>query len=161
MVIDSNGKSHWISRSDAVVIIVNWNNKYLILKRGPNVSYTNHWCVPCGYLDWDESLKECCIREIWEESGINLNDYNYSKSLDSPYDIVSDPTINHNQDIALHYWVKIFSDEQPKINTDIVDKNEVLEVKWIDSSEVNDYEYAFNHKKRLNDFIDKKLKEDI
>ena len=30
------------------------------------------WCCPCGYLDFDETLEECVIREIKEETGLTI-----------------------------------------------------------------------------------------
>lgn len=143
-----SGRHHWVSRSVAVVAVVFWKNKTLIIKRGPSVSATNKWCVPCGYLDWDESTSDCAIREIYEESGIHLKEYKFT-GLDAPYEVVSDPTINRKQDIAFHYKVVINSDTEPIIDMNVVDKLETLDVKWIDIADVSSYNFAFNHDSRI------------
>lgn len=143
-----SGRHHWISRSVAVVAVVFWNNKTLIIKRGPSVTATGKWCVPCGYLDWDESTADCAVREVYEESGLNLNNYKYS-GLDAPYEVVSDPTINRKQDVAFHYKIVIDSDIEPLIDITITDKLETLDAKWIDISDLSLYQFAFNHDTRI------------
>lgn len=37
--------------------------------RGKN---DNLWSVPSGGQESDESLEECCVREVWEETGYNV-----------------------------------------------------------------------------------------
>ncbi len=147
-VIEIDGKSHWISRSVAVVAVVMWNDEILITKRGKNVSATGKWCVPCGYLDWDESASQCVVREIYEESGLNISDFLVS-GLTTPYDIVTDPEVNWKQDIALHYLININSKTRPEFDISKTDPDEVLDIKWISESEIEQFEFAFNHDKRI------------
>jgi len=37
-----------------------------------NPSYRDHWLIPGGCVDKDESPRETCIREVREELGINI-----------------------------------------------------------------------------------------
>jgi len=142
------GKTHWISRSVAVVAVVIWNNEILITKRGKSVSATGKWCVPCGYLDWSESASQCVVREIYEESGLDISQYE-TFGLQTPYDVVTDPEINWRQDIALHYFIKINSETRPEFDISKTDPNEVLDIKWITESQIEQFEFAFNHDKRI------------
>jgi len=146
--VEIDGDFHWISRSVAVVAVVVWKNMILITKRGPKVTATDKWCVPCGYLDWDESATQCVLRELYEETGLNLNDYEYS-GLDSPYEIVTDPRVNSKQDVALHYLLIINSPTEPQFDISKTDSTEVQDIKWIKRSEIDNHDFAFNHDKRI------------
>lgn len=75
---EHDGKTYWYSRSIACVNYVYAINKegqlcVLTVKRGPNAA-TNKgkWSVPGGYLDFDETLQECAVRECREETGLEL-----------------------------------------------------------------------------------------
>lgn len=151
MFRDENGKIHWISRSVAIVSVVMWQDKFLVLKRGKNVSNSTKWCFPCGYLDWGESASECAVREIYEETGINLRNYQVS-GLDNPYEIVTEPDVNWKQDIAIHFKIVIDSETEPKYDLSIVDPGETLDIKWITIDELSNYNFAFNHDKRIYKF---------
>jgi len=77
--ISIDGQTIWISRSVACVgvVMTKWNGEWYILfsKRGTGAAdHQGYWNLPCGYLDYDETLTECVIREIYEESGLFLPD---------------------------------------------------------------------------------------
>lgn len=31
------------------------------------------WCIPCGYLEWDESVEAAAVREFREETGLQVD----------------------------------------------------------------------------------------
>lgn len=148
LVRDEKGKAYWISRSVAVVAVIKWQDKFLIVKRGPGVSNPNKWCVPCGYLDWNESASECVIREVYEESGLNLENYK-TTGVESPYELVTEPDVNWKQDIAIHFLVNIESETEPITDFSIVSDEETLDIKWISVEELSEFKFAFNHDKRI------------
>lgn len=51
-----------------VAAIVLQDGKVLLGKR--NASYQGLWCIPCGYVEWDEDVEEACKREFQEETGL-------------------------------------------------------------------------------------------
>ena len=156
MVRDEVGKVRWISRSMAVVVVILLNKeKVLLVKRGKKVKASGKWCVPCGYLDWNENAKECAIREIWEETGLDITKCKISTDhLDKPYDIVTDPSMNYSQDIAIHFGANIESDVEPFITTKNAEPGESDDVKWVSLSDVSQYQMAFNHQERIKKFLE-------
>lgn len=57
-------------RMGAGIMLFNKNNEILIVKP----SYKDHWSVPGGSVEENESPKEACIREIREEINIAIDD---------------------------------------------------------------------------------------
>ena len=52
--------------------IIEKDGKILLVKRKfpPRVG---DWCFPAGFMEYEESPVECCIREIKEETGLDIN----------------------------------------------------------------------------------------
>lgn len=44
----------------------------LLIERG-NEPYKGCWALPGGFLDMDETLEECAIRELEEETGLKVS----------------------------------------------------------------------------------------
>lgn len=151
LVFDTSGKAHWISRSVVVVCLVVWKSKFLIIRRGPGVTQSGKWCVPCGYLDYDESIEECAVREIYEESGIDIRQYFNMSNLSAK--INTSPSHTRNQDIGFHFDIELNFESEPPINLEVVDPKETIDAKWIDISEISNYNFAFNHDKKINDYV--------
>ncbi len=41
----------------------------LVRRRG---TYIGQWCIPCGYLEYDEEIRTAAVREMREESGLDV-----------------------------------------------------------------------------------------
>lgn len=163
----------WNSRSSAVVAHVYClvgNTIYLLIgKRGPKGDMPGLWNIPCGYLDWDETLQEALFREVFEESGLLIFNYtrfgNYPANSDQPFFVNGSPTQNR-QNVALHFLTGIKANVLPTLTNSFAEPGEVDELKWIkvgttisvstingevplslspmDIDEVNSYDFAFN-----------------
>lgn len=44
----------------------------LLLVRRAEQPYKNDWCIPAGYMEWDESPRRCAERELKEETGLDI-----------------------------------------------------------------------------------------
>lgn len=33
---------------------------------------SNKWCIPCGYVEYDEDVREAVKREVYEETGLHI-----------------------------------------------------------------------------------------
>ena len=115
VIID--GKEEWLSRSIAAVAYVFasvGDNIYVLAnKRGKGLpNNVGKWNAPSGFLDYDEDLADCAVREVYEETGIVIDNYaNYSGDLNS-------------------------------ITTEHSEPNEVEEVKWIPIQDIDKYEWT-------------------
>jgi 8-oxo-dGTP pyrophosphatase MutT (NUDIX family) len=56
----------------AVAVYVNVNGKLLVLERAPDKSEPLTWGIPGGKLEADEETADGAIRELFEETGIDV-----------------------------------------------------------------------------------------
>lgn len=159
--IDTENGQIWVSRSVAVVVTTLLRCKgelyALLIKRGVSVHAPGKWCLPCGYLDWDETATACAIREVWEEAGLDILGLDDSiieyNGLHNLWDINTNPDLNENQDVALHYSLIIASDDFPALSDENAEEDEVVGLKWVKLSDFDEYNFAFRHDERIQKFL--------
>lgn len=152
--ITYNDKTFWISRSVAVAgfIFTVDNGKLLVLanKRGKGCpDFQGYWNCPCGYLDFDETTKEACCREIAEETNLTVNP-KYLKL----FSVNDDPKDSNSQNITFRYWD--FSRTLYKGQTIYAkgaEPDEVEDVAWIPVEELSKYEFAFGQKEIIKEIV--------
>ncbi len=139
--------SGWISRSTVNVAMVIFEDYVLCVKRGESVTETGYWCMPCGYLDYNETIKEGAYREICEETSID-----FRKLVDITFTELNDePGTGNKQNIHYHWLLK--SAEKYPYNILMVDPKEVTDIKWIHKDDIKDYEFTFGHEFRIADYF--------
>jgi ADP-ribose pyrophosphatase YjhB (NUDIX family) len=143
---DETGKTYWISRSVVTIFFVKCRGKFLVVKRGPYVTQTGKWCLPCGYLDWNETLSEGAVREVYEESGLDLGIYVDVSNL-QPFRISSDPKSTKMQNISFEFMVDLGDIDFPE--TKIIDPNETLDIAWVGIDDLYKYKFTFNHDDKI------------
>ena len=166
VTIQETGKKTWLSRSVAVVGLIEIDNKFLMVKRGPKCpDEVGKWVLPCGYLDWDENLTEGMYRETAEETGINLlnvrkhalflanagqafiwsdsfgDDEDELMGEGTPVFVRSNPKRDAKQNVSMYMSFSVGSSTEyqfptPIPNLDAVDPGEVADVKWMDMREI-------------------------
>ena len=57
---------------DCIVITKEENPKILLIQRGDN-PYKGCWAFPGGFMEMDETTEQCAIRELKEETGLELS----------------------------------------------------------------------------------------
>lgn len=151
------GEVEWIARNIAALVVVigiDKNNKSYILanKRGPKTpdpEFRGCWCMPCGYLDYNETIKEAAVREVFEETGVKLNIHNLIL-----FYINDNPKEDKRQNVTFRYRCTI---KEPIENIKLTNKNseekEVSDIKWIPIEEVDNYKWAFNHDKIIKEQV--------
>jgi 8-oxo-dGTP pyrophosphatase MutT (NUDIX family) len=148
-------KTIWESRSAAVIIVLILRCKEkiytLIEKRSSTMmDQPDKWCLPCGYLDWDENGWEAVTRELFEETSIYLLDYEKCIVNDNnkqPFFVNTDPSENR-QNVALSYCILMDVDELPQEPLSYKDK-EIDKLEWILIENLKNYDFAFNHGERI------------
>jgi ADP-ribose pyrophosphatase YjhB (NUDIX family) len=58
-------------RNPAVgVAVVLTDGDRVLLGRRARGRYAGQWCIPCGYVEWDEDIRDAACREMAEETGL-------------------------------------------------------------------------------------------
>jgi 8-oxo-dGTP diphosphatase len=61
-------------RNPAVgVAVVVLRDGRLLLGRRRRGAYAGQWCIPCGYVEWDEDIRVAARREMLEETGLEVD----------------------------------------------------------------------------------------
>ena len=168
-------KSVWESRSVAVncVIVVtdaNFTTEpfVLISKRGSGAAdYQGLWNIPAGYLDYDETTSEAMVREVWEETNINLysilnmkedkNNYVVQDYITNEWGTNSDIT-NNRQNVSFRFGIYFVMDNfinKLTLSDKNSEPNEIGEIKWIPLSKIDNYQFAFGHDNLIKEFVRK------
>ena len=160
-----NGKEYWISRSVATVCMVfktqDKNKLYLMVeKRGKGTpDFQGCWCFPCGYLEYDVTLEENMKKEIFEETGMVI-DENELELIS----INSSPKENH-QNVSVTYVYYVNNENFDLAKAYGGEMDEVDEVQWlevgnfvngelqINYDKINNISWAFNHKEKLLNYL--------
>jgi len=146
-----DGRKVWLSRSCAVAITLIFKNEQnedsvLMVKRVDNMdTEPGKYCLPCGYLDYNESLLEAAIRETYEETGFEIDG-----NLLRPWYVNSDPKDDALQNVTHHFGGLISYNDKPQFKEQ---DDEIAWVGLIPLKDLDKYDIAFNHAKRIRQFV--------
>jgi ADP-ribose pyrophosphatase YjhB (NUDIX family) len=59
----------WQNPAVGVAVIV-IDNERIVLGRRARGAYQGAWCIPCGYVEYDEEVRHAAQREFQEETGL-------------------------------------------------------------------------------------------
>ena len=141
----------WFSRSMAVSVFIfckdsdgRWN--ILASERGPGTpDFQGYWNCVCGYVEFDTTIADNCIKEVHEEVGVEI-----SKESLIFIGFEDSPSANH-QNVTFRYAV-IYRDritDDFSFSKEWNEEGEVGDIKWIPVDEVARYQWAFGHKDRI------------
>jgi ADP-ribose pyrophosphatase YjhB (NUDIX family) len=119
--------------------------------RGPGTpDYQGYWNLPCGFLERNESGEEGVCREMLEECG-----YTVEPSKMKLYNVETDPRTCNNGNVTIRYYNSEVCNTLPELKYTNIngEEGEVESVKWINVKDINNYKWAFNHKKLIANFM--------
>jgi len=161
----ADGRTVFLSRSTAVCVavtaLVNGKLYTLVSHRGKGVpNYQYHQNLICGYLDYNETLHEAALREVWEETGFDISSINKGivYGIQNPPWAISDLPKGKVQNITHRYGFvfKVDSlDDLPTLSNAYSEKDEVITSEWVshkdllllldNNPEEPEKSWAFNH----------------
>jgi len=67
------GFVNYLNPSPGITMLIrSQDGKILIGKRSASTRYGNKWCLPGGYIEYEESFIETAHREVMEETGLEV-----------------------------------------------------------------------------------------
>lgn len=155
LINPETGKEEWISRAIAVVVFLFAEDSYgdtyiLVVNRGkgtPDPEFVGKYCVPCGYLDYNETITQAAQRELVEETGINapISDFKFVSINDNPKG-------DKRQNVTFRFRIdsNIYKENLEQLLTiNNSEKDEVASVRFINIKDIDMYEWAFNHQELI------------
>lgn len=61
-------------KAEVVAILTFFDDEVLLLQRLPTHPQANLWCAPGGKIHFEETAKDAAIRELFEETGIKIEE---------------------------------------------------------------------------------------
>lgn len=120
--------------TDAVIFNVKSGEKlYILLIQRLNEPFKGQWALPGGFIEPNETLEECVVREIEEETGLNGIRFHQLGAFSQPD---RDP---RQRVITVAFWG--FSKKNPKL----IPGSDAIYAKWFPINKLP--EVAFDHEK--------------
>lgn len=129
----------FVARDIVCTGIVIKDSKILLVKRSIDPE-SGKWALPGGYLSWDETTEEGVIREIREETGIDVKIVKLLGVYSGPHRVKTEAL----QNVAIIYLTEPVSD---KVASAL---DEVEKVDWVNLDSIP--ELAFDHNKMIEDY---------
>lgn len=71
LVCGACGRVVYLNPAVGVAVIVRQGDRVLLGRRGGG-RYAGDWCIPCGYVEWGEDVRQAAAREFREETGLEV-----------------------------------------------------------------------------------------
>lgn len=104
------------------------------------------WCLPGGGLDAGESAAEACIREVREETGLDVKIVRLIGIYSSPHRVIEYADGNRFQIIAMSFEVEVISGE-------LTLNDEVSEFGYFTPQEIETLALMEHHRERIADAL--------
>lgn len=127
----------------AAVALVDSGGHILLLRRKDN----DKWTMPGGTLDFGESLTDCAIREVREETGLQIRITGLIGTYTDPHILIAYSDGEVRQEFTLVYAAEI---ESGNLKID----DESKEAAWVPLSSALDLPLADSQRRRLKNVIE-------
>lgn len=129
-------------RPAAAVAIFNQKNEILLIERRDN----GKWSMPGGTLDFGESLVDCAIREVHEETNLTVNITDIIGTYTDPNVRVEYSDGEVRQEFTIVYHGETDDND---VQLDI----ESTKYAWVSLDRIFELEFASSQKRRIEDVI--------
>ena len=136
-------------RPAASAIIINNKKQLLLLQRKDN----QKWAIPGGTLEYTESIEECLLREVKEETGLSVEILKVFKIYSDPEVIIEYLDGEIRREFNIVFLVK------PILDKILID-DESFQYAWIDINKVHLMPLSSSQKRRILD-IQKLLQKSV
>ncbi|RLD42373.1 MAG: NUDIX hydrolase [Bacteroidetes bacterium] len=119
-------EKHYIPKVAAGGWVYNEKGQLLFIKRW------DIWDIPKGHLEKGETLEECAIREVEEETGIN--NIKIVEKLGISRHIFSK---NGKEKLKVTHWYKMQTSFNGELRPQL--EEDIKEVKWVENSNIDSY----------------------
>ena len=111
----------------------------LLLEKRNNQPFHDQWCIPGGHIDYGEPVEKALVREILEETGLQVINYSFFNFYTEFY-----PDLNwHAVALIFVAYTAGTHEAQPE---------EVQELRWFTREEMHNLQFAFEHRRIVEDF---------
>ena len=124
---------------DAIVFVKSGKETSILLIERGREPFKNRWALPGGFIEMDETLEQACIRELEEETGLQIEKMQQFGAYDA---INRDP---RHRTISVVYSVEL-KEQKPVKGSD-----DAAQAKWFSLEDLP--ELAFDHAEILADFF--------
>ena len=129
-------------RLGASAILFNDEGKFLLTRRADN----GQWCLPGGAVESGETVAEACIREVWEETGLNVRVKRLVGVYSHPDQLIIYKDGNKAFIVAIHFEVQVTGGELGL-------SNETTDFGYFTVEEMEELEMLGRHKERVLDTL--------
>ena len=134
------GKNGTIRVGCSAVIFDKSREKVLLTRREDN----NQWCLPSGGMESGESASEACIREVEEETGLQVTIKRLIGIYTTPDELIVYQDGNKIQLVALCFEAEIVGGEL-RLSC------ETTEYGYFSYQEIQELDLLLNHAQRIKD----------
>jgi len=126
----------------SAIILDETKTKILLTERADN----KQWCLPSGGVDSGETVEEACIREAYEETGLNIRVTRLVGVYSDPNRMVEYTDGNKAHVIAMSFEAEIIGGELGL-------SDETTDFGYFTLEEMEELDMLLNHKERVVDAL--------
>lgn len=138
-----------VHRLTSRVLLFDRENRVLLfLTKAPDTSGVARWITPGGGVDPGETHHDAAVRELFEETGLRLDDLGapvWSHDFEVEWDYA-----DHNTGHAEFYFATVYSFEPSSEHWTDEERVDVLEHKWWTLSELLDTDEPYEPKELVS-----------
>jgi ADP-ribose pyrophosphatase YjhB (NUDIX family) len=142
---DRIGKQGKLRLGCSAVLLDKEHQTVLLTRRSDN----GHWCLPGGMIDPGESVAEGCVREVFEETGLQVRVLRLTGVYSDPNRLTIYPDGNKADVIVLNFEVE-------RVGGELVLSNETTDARFFPVAEAEKMDLFHGHAEHIRDTMAEK-----